>query len=242
MCCMVGGMRWRLLVAVACAACWLAPVRMARAEEQLCFKDGVCQPVKSYEVVGDRVRYYSLDRSAWEEVPASIVDFEAMKKADEAEAAAHEEEREAARKLDLQRFDKAENTGFEIAPGVRLPGDQGVFAYDGLRVVRINQSSPEIVTDKKRAVLALAIPGPLVKNRAFVILPGVRSPIRVMSTQPTFYVQWSDGLGANMALISIKPRKENRQVESVEWRAGLGKPAELHEAVPLERTEIAPTP
>jgi len=64
--------------------------------------------------------------------------------------------------------------------------------------------------------------------------------IRVMSTQPTFYVQWSDGLGANMALISLKPRKESRQVESVEWRAGLGKPAELHEAVPLERAEIAP--
>ena len=229
-----------MLIVITFTAGLLAGARPAQAEEQLCFKDGACQPVKSYEVVGDRVRYYSLDRSAWEEVPVELVDLEATRKAHDEESAAHQAERDAARKLDREIFEKVENTGFEIAPGVRLPGDQGVFAYDSLRVIRLLQSSAEIVKDKKRAVLALAIPGPLLKNRAFVILPGERSPIRVMSTQPTFYVQWADGLGANMALIALKPRKQSRQVEKVEWRAGLGKPAELHAAVPLERTEIAP--
>ena len=218
----------------------LAGAITARAETRLCLKDGVCHPVESYEVQGDRVRYYSLDRSAWEEVPRDLVDFEATEKEQQEKQSLHKEEREAARKLDNQLFEKIENQGFEIAPGVRLPGDEGVLAYDGMRVIRVLQSSAEIVKDKKRAVLALAIPGPLLKNRAFVVLPGVRAPVRVMSTEPTFYVQWVDGLGASMALIALKPRKESRQVEKVEWRAGLGKPAELHAALPLERTEIAP--
>ena len=233
-------MRRHTLSAITIAAWLFTAAVPARAEEKLCLKDGGCQPIKSYEIQGDRVRYYNLERSAWEEVPVDMVDFEAMKRIAAEEESAHKQEREAAQKLDREIFDKAENQGFEIAPGVRLPGDEGIFAYDGLRVIRLLQSSAEIVKDKKRAVLVLAIPGPLLKSRAFVVLPGTRSPVRVMSIEPAFYVQSADGLGANLALISLKPRKESRQVEKVEWRAGLTKPAELHEAVPLTRTEIAP--
>ncbi|MBI4166424.1 MAG: hypothetical protein HY508_11885 [Acidobacteria bacterium] len=233
-------MKCRFIFALAIVAGLLAGAHLARAGEQLCFKDGTCQPVKSYEVQGDRVRYYSLDRSAWEEVPAGLVDFEATKRAKLEEESSHKEERDSARKLDHELFEKVENQGFEIAPGVRLPGDDGVFAYDGMRVIRLLQSSAEIVKDKKRAALTIAIPGPLLKSRAFVILQGERSPVRVMAIEPVFYVQSSDGLGANLALISLKARKDSRQVEKVEWRAGLGKPAELHESVPLQHTQIAP--
>jgi hypothetical protein len=228
------------MLAVAIAAGLLAGARLARAEEQLCFKDGTCQPVKSYGVKGDRVRYYSLDRSAWEEVPVELVDFEATKRAKQAAESSHKEEREAARKLDHEVLERVENQGFEVAPGVRLPGDEGVFAYDGMRVIRMLQSSAEIVKDKKRAALTLAIPGPLLKSRAFVILPGTRSPVRVMSLEPAFYVQSAEGFGAKVELITLKPLKDSRQVEKVEWRAGLGKPAELQAAIPLERSEIAP--
>jgi hypothetical protein len=237
---MVVRMPSRFILAVMMAAWLLAGTAMARAEEQLCLKDMGCQPIREYEVKGDRVRYYSLERSAWEEVPRDLVDFEAMAKLDAESAAAHQAEREAARKLDHEMLEKTESTGFEVAPGVRLPGDEGVFAYDGLRVIRLLQSSAEIVKDKKRAALALAIPGPLLKSRAFVILPGTRSPVRVMATEPAFYVQSADGFGARVEFISLKPRKDSRQVEKVEWRAGLGKPAELHAAIPIERAEIAP--
>lgn len=237
---MVVRMRGRFTPAMVVGAWLLTVPGLARAEDQLCLKDAGCQPVASYEVQGDRVRYYSLDRSAWEEVPVGIVDFEAMKRIEAEKESSHKEQRDAARKLDREIFDKVENKGFEIAPGVRLPGDEGVFAYDGLRVIRLLQSSAEIVKDKKRAALTIAIPGPLLKSRAFVILPGTRSPVRVMAIEPVFYVQSADGLGSNLALISLKPRKESRQVEKVEWRAGISKPAELHEAVPIQHTEIAP--
>jgi hypothetical protein len=215
-----------------------APV--ARADIRLYLKDGSYQLVQSYETQGDRVRYYSVERSGWEEIPRDLVDFEATERAQKEEPSSHKEEREEARTLDRERFEKPESQGFEIVPGVRLPGDEGVFAYDGMRVIRMMQSSAEVVKDKKRAALVLALPGPLLKSRAFVILPGARAPVRVMSTEPVFYVQSADGLGAKIELITVKPRKESRQVEKVEWRGGLTKPAELRAAVPMQRTEIAP--
>src|SRR5579863_165182 len=51
------------------------------AQIKLYLKDGSYQLVKSYQIEGDRVRYYSLDRSQWEEVPLSLVDFTATQAA-----------------------------------------------------------------------------------------------------------------------------------------------------------------
>jgi len=218
----------------------LTGARVARADIRLYLKDGSYHLVKSYEVQGERVRYYSIERSAWEEIPSELVDFAATERAQKEELTSQKEERERARKLDRERFEKEENQGMEIAPGIRLPGDEGIFGYDGMRVVRMLQSSAEVVRDKKRAALALAIPGPLLKDRAYVILPGARAAVRLMSTQPTFYVQAANGLGARIELITVKTRKGSRQVEKIEWRGGLTQPAELRAAVPLERAEIAP--
>ena len=47
-------------------------------------------------------------------------------------------------------------------------------------------------------------------------------------------------MGGKLELVAVKPRKEARQVEKVEWRGGVGKPAELRAALPLERSEVAP--
>lgn len=218
----------------------LAMPGVIRAETKLYLKDGTFHVVKSYEVKGDRVRFYSVERSDWEEVPLALVDFAATERAQREEQAVEKQQEAEARKIDKEHFEKPEAAGVEIAPGVRLPGDEGVFAYDGQRVVRMIQSSGEVVTDRKRAALLLALPGPLLKNRAYVVLPGPAAAVRVMSTQPVFYVQAGDGLGAKLELVTVKPRNESRQVEKVEWRAGITKPAELRAAVPLERSEIAP--
>ena len=127
-----------------------------------------------------------------------------------------------------------------MAPGSRLPAEEGIFAFDGVRVIRLIQSSAEVVTDKKRAALLLALPAPLRKNRAFVILPGAKAAVRIQVAQAIFYVQSADGLGAKVELISVKPSKDARVVEKIEWRGGIGKPGELRAAMPLERTEVAP--
>ena len=59
--------------------------------KKLCMADGNFQIVRSYERNGDTVRYYSLERSDWEEMPASLVDWDATAKA-EAEQTKKEKE------------------------------------------------------------------------------------------------------------------------------------------------------
>src|ERR1700685_4168817 len=48
--------------------------------QKLILKDGTFQLVREYQVDGDRVRYYSLDSSQWEAMPADMVDWDATKK------------------------------------------------------------------------------------------------------------------------------------------------------------------
>jgi len=233
--------RFGLVVAVAVLAClaWQSPA--AGASQKLCLKDGTYQLVSGYEVHGDRVRYYSLERGDWEEIPVSLVDWEATKRAQKEEEAAQKKELEEGHEIAEQRFEKPPENGFEIAPGVHLPQDEGVFAYDGTRVIRLIQSTPEVVTDKRRAAFAMAVPGHLLKGKVILELPGPRAAVRLQQALPTFYVQLPGGAGAKLDLVPVKVVKESRVVEKVAAsRAGVGKPSDAPAAVELQRTQLAP--
>jgi hypothetical protein len=230
-----------LWLAVTVLACLLCESQAVGASQKLFLKDGTYQLVSSYEVHGDRVRYYSVERSAWEEIPLSLVDIEATNRAQQEEKASQKKVLEEGREIEQQRFEKPIENGFEIAPGVHLPQEEGAYAYDGARVIRLIQSSAEVVTDKKRVALVLAMPAPLLKRRSIVVLPGAKAAVRLQQAEPTFYVQSSDELGAKLELISLKVVKQSRIVEKVEaGRAGIEKPSELRVAVQLERTQLAP--
>ena len=71
-------MRKALFIFVASALSLLA------ANFKLYLKDGTYQIVKEYKVDGDRLRYYSVERSDWEELPAALVD---LRRTDEESAA-----------------------------------------------------------------------------------------------------------------------------------------------------------
>src|SRR5271169_1456201 len=48
--------------------------------QRLYLKDGTYQLVREFQVVDDRVRYYSTERGEWEEIPKDLVDFDRSKK------------------------------------------------------------------------------------------------------------------------------------------------------------------
>jgi len=102
------------------------------------------------------------------------------------------------------------------------------------------QSSAEVVTDKKRAVLTKALPGPFLKNRSLAVLAGDKAAVRIFTDQPTFYVQLLDGAGARVELMAVTSTKEVRVLEKVEQSALGGKASEVRSAIPIERAELAP--
>lgn len=214
--------------------------RVDRAAIKLYLKDGSFQLVNSYEVRGNRVRYYSVERSEWEEIPAELVDFEATKRAEEEERQQQQKQLQEIQELERERFERPAVSGFEVVPGIHLPQEAGVYAFDGLRVTPLVQSSAEVVKDKKRLALILAMPAPVVKNRALVLLPGAKAAVRLRAAQLTFYVQLADSAGASFELLTVKSGKENRVVEKVQSGIGVGKSGELRAGLPLERTQVAP--
>jgi cell division protein FtsL len=50
------------------------------ATERLYLKDGTYQLTREYQVLQDRVRYYSTERGDWEEIPLDLVDLDRSKK------------------------------------------------------------------------------------------------------------------------------------------------------------------
>jgi hypothetical protein len=217
-----------------------APEQPAAAGSKLFLKDGTYQLVRSYETRGDRVRFYSLERSEWEEIPASLVDFPATKLGQQHEQGEQDKAAEAARALDKERFEAVANTGYQVAPGFNLPDEDGVFAFDGTRIIRMIQSSSETERDKKRMALSMAVPGPLIKNRTLVELPGPHASVRIQSTEPAFYVKGADNWGPRVTLIPVKSTKQSRIVEKLQSGVGVGKSGEMRNSIAVERTQVAP--
>src|ERR1700732_1851523 len=54
--------------------------------KKLVLVDGTIQIAREYSVQGDRVRYWSVERSDWEEIPTALVNWDATHKAEAEQA------------------------------------------------------------------------------------------------------------------------------------------------------------
>jgi hypothetical protein len=223
-----------LLAAVLILAGWPIP---CCAQTKLYLKDGTYLLVTQYQVNGDRVHYYSVAEGQWEDMPLSLVDLKATRGA----IAAKQEEQQRllreAEKTVRGTYQMPQNTGFQIAPGIRLPFQEGLYAYDGTRLITMMQSQGAQVRDRKRAALTMAIPGPFLKGRSLVVLPGEAAAVRIFAPEPTFYAQFADGAGARIVLLRLKAGKTDREVEKI--TAGHnGEARESRETLPLQVAKI----
>ena len=227
--------------------------------KKLVLKDGTYQLVRSYERNGDRVRYYSVERSAWEEIPAAMVDWDATAKAAAAEKSAEEALNQ---KVHLQeeanRIDTVMDVdaSLQVAPGVFLPPGEGMFLIDGKHITQLEQAGAAVRTDKKQFLKQVLSPIPIVPSKRDVDIPGSHAKVRVSDSNVEFYLREAPPdpdrtspivkssrpgeSGPEVELLHATVKGNKRQLESITALFG-EQLEESRKTMSLQRWEIAPT-
>lgn len=207
--------------------------------KKLVLTDGTFHLVRSYERKGDRVRYYSVERSAWEEIPASMVDWEATRK-NEAEAAALDSKIEE-KKKEFRMARIAEevdvDASIEVAPSVFLPDGAGLFVLEGKTIRKLELVGADVKTSKGRVLAQIFTPIPL-PTKERVELPGPRAAFRITTAQPEFFIRTPDGHDPELELVRVRVKSKVREIETVNTVAS-GEKFEERKSVSVERWKLA---
>jgi hypothetical protein len=183
--------RWLIRLIVAALAAFVSLHAPAQdLSKRLILKDGSYQLVSKYEVKGDRVRYMSAERDEWEELPSSLVDWPATEKyAKERvtsaipEASTIDKETDAEREAELSHLP-------QVAPGLRLPDDSGVFLLDNFQgqpqLVEMQQSEGDINRNTRTNILRGAIP--MAGAKQTVELEGEHAALHSHVAVPSIYI------------------------------------------------------
>ncbi|MDR3792495.1 MAG: hypothetical protein P4L03_03850 [Terracidiphilus sp.] len=177
-----------------------------KRNHRLILKDGSFQLVREYQVVGERVRYVSLERGGdWEELPAALVDWDATRKWERdhagAGSAGGEEElspaMKEARAIDKEESDERNDEKArmpEVAKGLELPDEDGVFVLDTYRgtpeLVELEPVDLNMNQKTKRGVNML---NPLAGQKASLELDGAHAKVHLHVNDPAIYLSLDVG-------------------------------------------------
>jgi hypothetical protein len=234
------------------------PARVAPKSKKLILKDGTFQVVREYQVNGDRVRYFSEERGAWEELPAALVDWDATahdeaasQKAATALAEKVHDQEEAKRLDNVSDIDAS----LQVGQGAFLPSAEGLFVVEGKTVRSLKQVEAGSKKDKLRTVEQVLSPIPIVPGKQRVYIAGEHAMLRLKTTTPEFYLREAPPdldrvarietssrpgeSGPDVMLIRAKEIKNGRELESIKTLFGEKIGADVNE-VAIQRWEVAP--
>jgi len=166
---------------------------------RLILKDGTYQVVRQYQVVGDRVRYLSLERGGdWEELPYDLVDWNATRKWEQSHTGPYESSEGASPAMkEAEEIDKEEAAARdemkarmpEVAKGLELPDRDGVFALDTYQgtpeLVELKPSDLSLNQKNKKGIATL---NPLAGEKATVELTGPHARVHLHVNDPAIYL------------------------------------------------------
>jgi hypothetical protein len=172
---------------------------------RLYLKDGDYQLAREYQVLPDRVKFLSAERGEWEELPLELVDLDRTKK----EATDREEViRKEAREQDEE--DAAIRAARKEVE--QVPLEAGTYYIHGEKLEPLKQAEVKIVRDKKRTVLKVLSPMPIVPGKSTVELDGGAAQLRITEDRPEFYFRLSKEEA--LAIVKVTPRKALRILET----------------------------
>ena len=236
-----------------------APAARLVRGKKLMLKDGNFQLVREYERKGERVRYFSLERGSWEEIPAAMVDWDATAKAQtdsekssEALLSKIHAQEEATRIETVLDVDAS----LQVAPGVFLPPGEGMFAIEGRLVTQLEQVGSQVKTDKKTFLKQVISPIPIVPGKRNIELVGAKAKVRISSNAPEFYLREAPPdpdrvsslyhssrpgeSGPEVELVRATVKGNKRQLESIRSMFGQDIAAE-RKSIAINRWEMAAT-
>ena len=165
------------------------------SNHRIILKDGTYQVARTYQIVGDRVRYFSQERGDWEELPASLVDWDATRKwelehsgqPDDAspgmKEAAELDKEEAAERAD----EKAAMP--EVAKGLELPNQNGVFVLDTFQgTPELVELVPSALDMHGKSYHGLSVLNPLAGQKAELELEGAHAKVHLHVNDPAIYL------------------------------------------------------
>ena len=186
--------------------------------KKLILTDGTFQLAREYMVEGDRVRYWSVERSQWEEIPANLVDWDATHKS-EAEQASRDAELKAkirASQLAQLTKDIDVDRSLEIKPGLFLPDAVGFYALDRDKLVReMKQSEAVVKTSTGREVEKIMSGVSLIPSKKTMEIPGERAAMRLTTAEPEFFMRPADSREPRFRLLRAQIKGGHRLIDSI---------------------------
>ena len=185
--------------------------------EKLVLRDGSFQMVREYHREGDRVRYYSLERSGWEEIPAAMVDWAATENAKaERETQEKQLDEQIAKTENSERFaDLNVDTSFEVRPNVFLPDGPGFYAVDGKSVALVKQEEATLRLEKGRAFERIVTGMPMISARQDMEIAGKQAKLRLHTSDLEFYFRTADERDPRLKLVRAQIKNGKRELEVV---------------------------
>jgi len=164
---------------------------------RLILKDGTYQIVRKYEIVGERVRYISVERGGdWEELPLDLIDWDATRKWERDHANQAAEDTSPAMK-EAEEIDKEEATARaedkyrmpEVAKGLELPDQDGVFVLDTFEgTPELAELIPVDLSLNAKTKHGLSTLNPLAGQKAILELEGAHAKVHLHVNEPEFYL------------------------------------------------------
>lgn len=189
--------------------------------KKIILKDGSFQLAREYSVQGDRVRYWSVESSQWEEIPASLVDWDATHKSE-----AEQDARDADLKAKIRASTMAQLTkdidvdlSLEIKPGLFLPDGIGFYALDRNNTIReMKQSTAEVKRSTGRDVERILTGVPFIPGKETMDIPGERAAMRLSTAEPEFFMRPVDHREPRFRLLRAHVKDGHRLIDSISIR------------------------
>lgn len=224
--------------------------------KRLILKDGTYQLTDKWQIQGDRVHFYSVERYDWEDLPKSLIDWDATNKFNQENPSGVNPNASAE---DIQQADadeKAERAKDEaarplVAPGLRLPDSGGVFLLDHYRsqpqLVEVVQNGGELNKQMGKNIMHSIINPIPTGSKESIELKGAHAAVQAHEESPAIYVDVTPNDSSaqdskpspelnsadRFKIVRIQQKKDTRVVSSVKISL-LGKVSNQEDIVPTK--------